>query len=692
MMPETASPSNPMLDAALEYLESGFSVIPIRRSDKRPYVKWEEYQQRLPTRDEVESWWSNWPEANVAIICGRISGIYCVDGDGPAGKDWIAANLPPTPVYSITARGVHAIFAIPEDAVIRNKVRLAPEVDIRGEGGYFVAPPSVHETGHVYQWVLGPDAWENLPFFEPATPSKQGNLNIDLSASKTSVLFTNVPLHQRNDALVRLVGRWFGKDLDFEEVLFFAKCWNQDNLPPLGESELTRSVKSIWDSEQKKRGQEQDSGLAPYVSERVNREIPEAILHPGGLLEDVMDYIAASSPVSHPIFNLAGAVALVGTLVGQKVMTETGLRTNFYNTACGYSGSGKDAPQRTVPLLLSMTNAARVKGPDALTSDAALLKYVSRDGQGRMVMFLDEIGLLLKGLKRPNSAAFDLPRVLMHLFGATGRPFTKSYASADDIVVPWHHVSFYGASTPERFWESITRSEASDGFLARMLVFESLHDVEPPRERVSLTTPPSLIEAVNPLYAIQTATQGGNMESVPVPHVIPKTEAAARCFHEWADEYHRLRNKFNQEDEGLSSIYGRAAEHAHKLALVHTVSLHGPDIISSEVDVESVEWAMQTVTHLITNLVERIRENITENDFHALCQKIMKHILRIGTPDRPGATSRDLLRQIKVPTRIFDDALAVLKKSGEIVEQVYKPRRGREVTLYCAAKSAEEKT
>jgi len=58
-----------IIDAALEYLDRGFSVIPVKRTDKRPYVRWEEFQHRLPTADEIEHWWSSRPDANVAIIC-----------------------------------------------------------------------------------------------------------------------------------------------------------------------------------------------------------------------------------------------------------------------------------------------------------------------------------------------------------------------------------------------------------------------------------------------------------------------------------------------------------------------------------------------------------------------------------------------------------------------------------------------
>ena len=56
------------LDAALEYLERGWSIIPIKPEGKRPAIKWREYQDRLPTEDEVNGWWGQWPNYDIAIV------------------------------------------------------------------------------------------------------------------------------------------------------------------------------------------------------------------------------------------------------------------------------------------------------------------------------------------------------------------------------------------------------------------------------------------------------------------------------------------------------------------------------------------------------------------------------------------------------------------------------------------------
>ena len=73
-------------DAALEPADSGRSVIPIRRADKKPYLEWKRFQERIATRDEIEAWFDWWPRANVAIVTSRISGLAVADADGPTGE------------------------------------------------------------------------------------------------------------------------------------------------------------------------------------------------------------------------------------------------------------------------------------------------------------------------------------------------------------------------------------------------------------------------------------------------------------------------------------------------------------------------------------------------------------------------------------------------------------------------------
>lgn len=145
-----------MLAMALEYVCLGWSVIPIRPRDKKPLIKWEAYQQRQPTEDELRRWFTEWPDANIGIVTGSVSGMIVLDFDGSEGAKAISRlgiKDIHTPVVQ-TGNGAHFYLKHPGD-LVRNYVKRVPGLDLRGDGGYVVAPPSVHASGRRYTFVPG---------------------------------------------------------------------------------------------------------------------------------------------------------------------------------------------------------------------------------------------------------------------------------------------------------------------------------------------------------------------------------------------------------------------------------------------------------------------------------------------------------------------------------------------------------
>ena len=681
---------NAILDAALEYLDMGFSVIPVRR-DKKPLIKWTEYQARHATESEVISWWEQWPDANVAIITGAISGIFCVDADGPEGCAWVDKHCPKTGVYSVTSPGkLHSIFKIPEGSSIKNAVRLAPEVDIRGYGGYFVAPPSTHAGGHQYQWRYIMDGWGDLTEWEPKSNGHKpaGNIQIDLSTVSTTPINEPVSIGQRNSTLAQLAGKWIGQGMEDKEILALAQSWNMQNTPPLGEKELITVLKSIRKTHIQNHPTEQyqpkpqQPAIIPTAT-----SIPGGILEPGGMLSEIMQYISDNSAVSVPYFSLAAAITLVGNVAGQKIQTETGLRTNIYAVAIGYSGSGKDAAFDAIPNLLIRSEAAKTIGPDELTSSTSVLRWLQQAPAA--LMTIDEIGILLKGLKNPNSPASDVPRILLKLFSGTNRPIIKNYASGEIISIPWCHLSFYGASTPQRFWDSLTPGEVTDGFLGRILIFESLHDALLPKTKPFFHESPSLLDSINRITNIKVThdQSRGNIEHVPIPKMIPKTPEAQAYFEPWAIGYHNLRNQYQNDVRGLSAIYGRVAEHAHKLALIHAVSMYEDQV--RVVDLDSVKWACDLMDYLSANMIQQISNNVAETETHRWKQKIVNGIRDISMmTEYQGATIRDIQRGPcrGLLAKDIDNLIKSLLLGEEIGQREVSRKNGQKsVVFYCSA-------
>jgi hypothetical protein len=99
----------------------------------------------------VAEWWQRWPDANVGIATGAASGIYVVDLDGPAAIEaWRALGIAEG-WASRTGNGMHLVYSIAEP-LASTHWRLGQGIDTRGDGGYIVAPPSLHYSGRRYAW------------------------------------------------------------------------------------------------------------------------------------------------------------------------------------------------------------------------------------------------------------------------------------------------------------------------------------------------------------------------------------------------------------------------------------------------------------------------------------------------------------------------------------------------------------
>jgi len=152
-----------ILQAALKHQAMGHSVIPIQ-TNKKPFMSWEEFQKRRAGSEEIRQWWKKYPSANVGIVTGGISGLVVIDIDSPRGFDLINEHLS----YSITfpvARsprgGWHHYHEHRKG--VGTKAGILKDVDVRGEGGYIIAPPSMGENGKPYAWVKGLSLFEVDP-------------------------------------------------------------------------------------------------------------------------------------------------------------------------------------------------------------------------------------------------------------------------------------------------------------------------------------------------------------------------------------------------------------------------------------------------------------------------------------------------------------------------------------------------
>jgi putative DNA primase/helicase len=269
------------LSWALQYASLGMKVIPLHHIEqngqcscgnlncgnsagKHPIIKnWQNEASADP--QTITNWWQQFPDANVGIATGAISGIIALDVDTDKGGDDSLFALEsqygklPSTVESITGGGGrHLIFQYP-GIPINNKVgSLGPGLDIRGDRGQIVAPPSIHKSGKRYEWEPSsdpkttsiakmPDWLLNLITSSTTStnaqnPSQPPNSNPSNSQSSQ----TKIQSGKRNSYLASMAGamrRKGASNIAIEAALLAENQARCD--PPLQEHEVLKIAQSI---------------------------------------------------------------------------------------------------------------------------------------------------------------------------------------------------------------------------------------------------------------------------------------------------------------------------------------------------------------------------------------------------------------------------------------------------------------
>ena len=248
-----AAEAKNMKEWALHYAEMGLAVFPLVCRDKVPAVVGG-CKVATTERTTIERWWDKNPQYNIGIATGnKSSGLVVIDLDVDKNKgidgydvlrDWQNKHgkLPET-WQSITGRGGYHYFY--KDAIVHsNRVGLYEGVDIRGEGGYIVAPPSVHPNGNIYEWEQGPEEYEIAQVDNIVNDFLKGEKQRRDSEHKTNFKVPElIPEGKRVDTIVRLIASLRTKGLDDDAIKAAVRVENEKRCnPPLKEKELEKAV------------------------------------------------------------------------------------------------------------------------------------------------------------------------------------------------------------------------------------------------------------------------------------------------------------------------------------------------------------------------------------------------------------------------------------------------------------------
>jgi hypothetical protein len=240
--------------AALGYLSRGWSVLPVRPRDKRPLIRWESLQEARPSEADLADWFRRWPDANLGIVTGAISNLIVLDIDPKHGGDDTLERLErrfgrlPTTVESHTGGGGRHLYFRHPGYPVRNRAGIGQGIDLRGDGGYVVAPPSIHPTGQRYVWLPGrsPEELALAPLPRWLLTASGGARSRRSLDDWRTLVREGVPEGQRNSTIASLTGHllWHGVDPGIALELLLA--WNRSRCrPPLDDAEVAQVVQSI---------------------------------------------------------------------------------------------------------------------------------------------------------------------------------------------------------------------------------------------------------------------------------------------------------------------------------------------------------------------------------------------------------------------------------------------------------------
>lgn len=215
-----------MLDYALKYRRMGFSVIPCKK-DKRPLLKWEPYQLQKPTEAEIKEWWGKWPDANIAVVCGQVSGVDVLDCDSQEAYDnvnnFYLSESFQTPTVK-TPKGRHLYFK--HRSGLTNQVQAIKGTDIRTFGGYVIAPPSKNGSGNAYYWFDGlkPNEIDVAAWPDELFATLQAVSNNNIYNSSCLAVTSNSKDRARKKEVSTTVYKYFEQGRRDQDIFHVANC------------------------------------------------------------------------------------------------------------------------------------------------------------------------------------------------------------------------------------------------------------------------------------------------------------------------------------------------------------------------------------------------------------------------------------------------------------------------------------
>ena len=406
-------------------------------------------------------------------------------------------------------------------------------------------------------------------------------------------------------------------------------------------------------------------------------ETPNQLLAPSGMVGTIVQHILATSHQPQPELAVAAALCLCATVLGRRVATSTGLRTNLQIIGVAKTAAGKEHARKINKDILLASRSSEFIGGEEIASGQGL---VSRVAAHPVSLFqIDEFGLFLQAVQNPNAGSHkaEIVNNFIKMFSAaTSIYYGTEYAdqrTRPRVDIPHPCVVLYGTTTPETFFPALGSAHVASGYLNRMLVCMS-PEKRPVRLRAGWVAPPQLI--IDWVEAAKTLSDksGGNISGTAEnPVRMGEAKQAAKVFDDFQAEIdHRLEEA---DKSGNAALWGRAWEHAAKIAVVIEL---GKNLESRAVSGESATWAIEFVRHWTCVMANEISARVADSEFGRVVLDVMRVVKEAGSI---GLTEHEIGRKFKAFKSLRpnerDQVFGIISRDDEAGWCQFPPQSGR---------------
>ena len=711
-----------MINAALELLELGLSVVPLQKNKKMPPFgcTWKEQQKQLPSEELIESRFIKYPDSNLGIVTGAVSGIVVVDGDSAEACDWIENNFPHTWLtVSNLGRGRHYYYKYPTVGGVRNNASLLHHaVDVRGTAGLVVVPPSKHKSGNNYQWNIEEgfslEELADLPEY-PAKFCDAAYISAG-SQNETGKKDDYVPgelkniadkcawmRHCRTDAkklgyeewiwMLSIVGRCVDGRKKCHQLsklgtgYNFEQCDKKITETTMAMGAVTcrtisRKFDGCFDCKVKGKAAKKFSpvilGAEAVIENETQRitiediekeqidnltlKLPERIINPGGLISLGMAALRETEAPEIPQYSFPIVVSIIARALMGRV-TYAGLWPNFYMVKIGGTSTGKtDCDKIMRRAICNNIDSENFYGQDDFSSGPGLLRGL--EGNPQTLINLDEISYLFRRFDKHDPITSGKIEVLLQLFTNCGGIYKKSYGdSKKAIILNQPCLSLTGNATPGIF-DDIKSEDFISGLIQRFTFF--CYDGKIPYRKIYTGSygkeMTSFLNGIKRLYVKKDNSEIKTLvDAVDVPVEMTTAQNVSNRIQIFSKKITDLANA--ETDAGKTGIISRQYNEAMKYAMIYSAGQ------GYTMTLQAIEYGIALAEILAGWKLNVLSGKVREGQFHRDCEIFKEGIVaavRMGK--RPTgkliANRRPRIKELK--PHEFLNVVTALKARKEI--------------------------